>query len=160
MSFNPCYDKEYIEELFGGKKRLAPKTVLKMENVSAGDKIWLLCRNEFMTEKNQRLFACDCAEHTLQYFEEEYPNDKRPRNAIEVSRRYANGNATDKELSAAARAAYSAASKAAYSAAYSADYSAASSAAYWATYKASRAASWAASRAEREWQISKLAEYL
>ena len=31
-----------------------------------------------------REFACDCAERVLPIFEKEYPNDKRPRQAIEV----------------------------------------------------------------------------
>ncbi|MCW4003341.1 MAG: hypothetical protein NWE95_05445 [Candidatus Bathyarchaeota archaeon] len=32
------------------------------------------------------LWATDCAEHVLSYFEEKYPNDGRPRKAIEVCR--------------------------------------------------------------------------
>lgn len=32
------------------------------------------------------LWAADCAEHVLPYFEEKYPNDSRPRRAIEVCR--------------------------------------------------------------------------
>ena len=35
------------------------------------------------------LWAADCAEHVLQYFEEKYPNDNRPRKAIEVCRTWA-----------------------------------------------------------------------
>ena len=75
------------------------------------------------TEQNLRLFACDCAEDVLHVFEEKYPDDNRPRQAIEVARRFANGEATREELNAAVSAA-----RLAYSAAYSA-YSAARSAA-------------------------------
>ncbi|MCF6276878.1 MAG: hypothetical protein L3J07_03485 [Candidatus Magasanikbacteria bacterium] len=45
------------------------------------------------------LFLCDCAESILHYFEERYPDDNRPRNTIQVARRYALGEATKKELS-------------------------------------------------------------
>ena len=32
------------------------------------------------------LWAADCAERVLPYFEENYPKDNRPRNAIEAGR--------------------------------------------------------------------------
>jgi len=32
------------------------------------------------------LWAADCAEHVLPYFEEKYPEDARPRRAIEAAR--------------------------------------------------------------------------
>ena len=32
------------------------------------------------------LWATECAEHVLPYFEENYPNDNRPRNALEAGR--------------------------------------------------------------------------
>jgi hypothetical protein len=56
-----------------------------------------------------RLFACDCAEHVLPIFEKECPEDKRPRQAIETARKFANGQATSEELSAAWDAAWAAA---------------------------------------------------
>ena len=37
------------------------------------------------------LWAADCAEHVLHYFENEYPEDKRPRQAIEKTRLWARG---------------------------------------------------------------------
>jgi len=43
-------------------------------------------------KKNQKLlalWAADCAEHVLLYFEKEYPNDDRPRKAIEACREWA-----------------------------------------------------------------------
>lgn len=56
---------------------------------------------EKLTPQQQRLFACDCAEHVLSYFERFQPLDKRPRIAIEVARHYAWGNASREELDAA-----------------------------------------------------------
>src|SRR5665213_4221455 len=45
-----------------------------------------------------RLWACDCAERVLPIFERAFPNDGRPRVAVDVARRYAMGEATRKEL--------------------------------------------------------------
>jgi hypothetical protein len=61
------------------------------------DATWALSITEGC-EKNIRLFACDCAESVLPLFEEKYPEDKRPRRAIEVARRFAVGEATLEEL--------------------------------------------------------------
>ena len=86
-------------------------------------------------DKTARLFACYCARDTLPIFEKKYPNDNRPRVAIETAERYANGEATIEELNAA-RAAASAAARAAASDAASA----AASAAAWAAARAAASA--------------------
>ena len=75
-------------------------------------------------------FACRVAEDVLQFFEEQYPDDKRPRAAIETKRRWLKGKVTDMELAAANAAARSAAS--------AADWDAAAAA------RAAGAAAWAA----------------
>lgn len=63
-----------------------------------------------------RLIACDCAERVLPLYERAHPGDPRPRRAIEVSRRYADGLASLNELrEARRRAAYTAADSAAAS---------------------------------------------
>lgn len=49
-------------------------------------------------ESGWKKLPCDYDEHVLHLFEAKYPEDKRPRQAIEVSRRYADGKATDEEL--------------------------------------------------------------
>lgn len=64
------------------------------ERVEAGDKFVvsecrLLKKLEAWNEKSARLFCCDCAEHVLHIFEAKYPNDMRPRRAIEAARAYA-----------------------------------------------------------------------
>jgi len=46
-----------------------------------------------ISKKDQRtlaLWAADCAEHVLPYFEKEYPKDNRPRKAIEACRAWVN----------------------------------------------------------------------
>jgi hypothetical protein len=86
--------------------------------------------------KQLRLFACECAERALKG---EREAGREPAEvswqAIKVARRFANGEATAEELSAAARAAYAA-------------------------YSAADAAASAAARAAYKWQGLRLAEYL
>lgn len=55
------------------------------------------------------LWATDCAEHVLPYFEENYPKDDRPRNAIEAGRAWVRGEIPISEARAAAFAAHAAA---------------------------------------------------
>jgi hypothetical protein len=62
-------------------------------------------------------FACQCAESTLTNFEKVYPNDKRPRLAIEAKRKFKRGEITAIELSAAV---WSAARSAVWSAVWAA----------------------------------------
>ena len=93
----------------------------------------LLCKLDAWNEKSARLFAADCAERVLPIYEKDYPDDDRPRKAIQAARDYANGKITEEELDAAGDAARAAA---------------------WA---AARDAAWAA---ERDWQTKRLFEYL
>jgi len=137
-------------------------------------------RVEAWNERTARLFAADCVERVLPLFEKERPNDKRPREAIAVARRFANGEATREELAAAwaaARdaawdAARAAAWDAAWAAAWDAAWAAAWDAAWDAARAAARAAAWAAAgaaagavwdaarAAETAWQRERLAQYL
>ena len=83
-----------------------------------------------------RLFACDCAEQALPIYEKDYPDDKRPRKAVETARLFAEGKATQKELAAAWAAAVAAAVAAAWAAAVAAAWAAAGAAAW--AYQAAR----------------------
>ena len=55
------------------------------------------------------LWAADCAEHVLPYFEEKYPKDDRPRNAVEAGHGWARGEISTAEVRAAALTAHAAA---------------------------------------------------
>jgi Imm-5 like putative immunity protein len=55
------------------------------------------------------LWTTDCAEHVLPYFEEKYPKDARPRDAVEAGRAWARGEIATSEAHAAAFAAHAAA---------------------------------------------------
>ena len=128
-------------------------------------------------ERTARLFACDCAEHVLSLYEAKYPDDGRPRKAIETARRYAEGKAAVEELTDVWAAAWAAAEDAAEDAAEAAAWAAARAAARAAAWDAAwdaagaaaedaaRAAAWAAAWAaaldvERQWQAGRLGEIL
>ena len=87
--------------------------------------LWLDEKLNLLTDKQRRHFACDCAEAVLPIFENQCPNDDRPRKAIEVARRFANGKATDEERAAAWAAARDASRDAAGAAAGDAAWAAA-----------------------------------
>jgi len=88
------------------------------ERLDTGNKVVVrqarLLRRLNWDEHIARHFACDCAEEVLHLYEQKYPDDPRPRQAIEVARRYADGKVTDEDLDAARDAAWDAA-RAAYS---------------------------------------------
>ena len=62
-----------------------------------------------LTEQEQRLIVADFAERVLPIFEAHYPDDDRPRKAIEAARAYARGEITKEQLDAAGDAAWAAA---------------------------------------------------
>ena len=124
-----------------------------------------------LSRRQLQLFAADCAEHVLHFFEKKYPEDSRPRQAINAAR---SGNAATAAADAAAYAATAAADAAAYAAtAAAAAYAAADAYAAYAAYAASAAAHAsayaaadaaayddAAADAERLWQGQRLLAYL
>jgi hypothetical protein len=104
------------------------------------------------TKEDSVAMAVFAAELVIDIYEKKYPNDERPRKAIEAAKIWLK-NPSDKNADAhAAHAAYAAADAAAYAAAYAADaaysaYSAARAAAYAAAYAADAAAHAAANAA-------------
>lgn len=115
------------------------------------------------------LWAADCAEHVLPYFEEKHPKDGRPRNAVEAGRAWVRGEIATGEARAAAFAAHAAARAADGAAARAAGHAAASAhvaghAAHAANYAltATTDATIPADSAarERDWQYRRLPEHL
>ncbi len=115
-------------------------------------------------EKTARLFAADCAEHVLHVFEQQHPDDLRPRNAIAAARAFAHGGIDSAAWAAAGDAAWAAAGDAAWAATRAAARAAAGAAAWDAT----RAAAWDAAgdaagaearNAEAKWQTARLLDY-
>ncbi len=68
-------------------------------------------------QRTLALWAANCAEHVLPYFEKEYPGDNRPRKAIEAARSWVRGETTIGEARTAAIAAHAAARNARHPAA-------------------------------------------
>jgi hypothetical protein len=87
------------------------------------DAVWAL-RSVPGIDEDARLFACDCAERVLPEFESMYPDDKRPRKAIETARLFAEGKASSEDLKIARAAAASASASASADAAFAASASA------------------------------------
>lgn len=81
-----------------------------IESHGLDDALWVLahaCGKD--GETICHLFACDVAERVLYIFEEKYPDDKRPREAIEAKRKWVYGKISDEDLDAARAAARTAA---------------------------------------------------
>ncbi len=124
-SWGPCYDpSRYVPETFRG----TAVDILKNGAVPAQDRLWVVLRTDLISERVMRLFAVWAYRQTLKFL----PNqDPRCIEAASVAERFANGQASSEELSAAYLAAHSAAHSAylaADSAARSASYLAADSA--------------------------------
>jgi len=142
--FSPCYDPA---DLGSKESEYLPiaEAIEKYRDKckSKADIIWLLCRKEFMSDKDMRLFAVWCAREALKLVENP---DLRSINACDVAEMFANGNATRKELAAARDAAWAAAWAAARAAARGAALDAALDAAWDAAMDAAMAAAMAAAR--------------
>jgi hypothetical protein len=114
------------------------------------------------------LWAADCAEHVLPYFEDKHQQDRRPRQAIEAARAWARGEIKCGEARAAALAAHAAARQAdddaARAAARAAGHAAATShvathARGAASYAVKAAAASGAAR-ESDWHYQRLPKHL
>ena len=137
------YDK--LAQYLGGVTKYGKNTPIPLSRIvesnGLADALWCLQAVSPEQEKERdaiaRLFACDCAEHVLHYFEDNYPEDKRPRQAIEAARRLMAGAITSKELAAAGTTAWDAA--------------------WAASGDAARAAAW---DADRQWQTERFEAYM
>jgi hypothetical protein len=188
MQFDPCESgvKGYVN---AGYKDFSGDIFefLSLEKISVKNRLWVVLRPEIIPENDLHELACRFAESVLHIFEKKYPNDDRPRKAIETKRKFVKGEIDREELnaawdaasaaardaaSAAARdaardAAWDAASAAARDAASAAARDAARDAAWdaaWAAAWAAGAAAWAAGAAEgdaeEKKQIKIVLEYL
>ena len=133
MKHNPCYTRERIIELWAGREALSFADVAKLD-IPDVDKIWAGV-HFYMDDRQHRLFAVRCARRALSRI-----LDPNPRGvaACDVAERFANGEASEEELTAASDAASAAWSAARSDASYAAR-SARSAASY-----AARDAAWSA----------------
>ena len=102
-SFGSCYDPSEVE--IPNNESLPIKDwIEKYRNVvkNKEDVIWLVCRPEFMPDRDCILFAVWCAREALKLIPEP---DERSVNACNIAEAFANGLATNEELSTARDAA-------------------------------------------------------
>lgn len=180
LSWRPYYSDEKVAETFrrSGLTEWTPLDVLDL-NIPAQDRLCVVLREEVLGDRVFRLCACDFAERVIPLYEAVPPEDHRLWRAIEMSRRYAVGEAAAEEIDevawsarvparVAARAAAAAVAEAvssavaAEAASAAAAAAAAVAAAAWASASsASAAAAEAAARvAERDAQIEIVRSYL
>ncbi len=98
-----------VTKALGGVSHYGKHTLIPLDKVlevcGLNDALWALRFITKPADKEIRLLACDYAERVLPIFEKKYPRDNRLRQAIDISRKYANGEATSGELAAARDAA-------------------------------------------------------
>jgi hypothetical protein len=169
-SLDPCYDPSEIG-IPDDETLPVKEWVEKYRNsvTYKSDVIWLLCRPEYMSDRDMRLFAVWCAREALKLIANP---DERSIHVLNVVERYATGEATQDELYAARAAARAAALAAAWAAASDTAWAAARDAAWTTVIAADRtvaksvvryadrtAARVAAMNAVRTAQIDKLLTY-
>ena len=144
-----------------------PTRWVELETELIGPWIGFACMH--LSESQEHLFAADCAEHVLHFFERRYPGDPRPREAIRVRRLFVKEIVNSDQWEAASEAANEAASEcasaeacdAARSTAWGAADSAANSASCAVARWASSTADWNAARlVEWKWQWARVQQYL
>lgn len=161
--FEPCYDpNKYLDE----DKVFTVIDILDHSEIPFEDKLWVILRTDFLSDKLMRLFAVWSYRQTLQWIKDP---DPRSIECANMSERFANGEATREQLDAAWSAAESAArsawsfawsARSAAESAWSATESAARSAAISAKSAADSATRSAADSATRSAQQIKLREMI
>ena len=130
-----CYTPDVLLRVYKENKNeecyVTPTCISTLEelldsNIPLKDKYWFVCRKLATKEQNQQI-AIDVAEIVLHIYEEKYPDDKRPREAIQAAKDYLRDVINIDELGNKRDAAYAAHADAA-DAAYAA-YAAAADAA-------------------------------
>ena len=116
-SFNPCADG--YDWYIANCRDKTEDTVEIINMLIAAEKLdwaaWTMARA--LSDKNKIRYAIYAAEQILGIFEEKYPNDKRPRLAIDAAKEYLKNpcELTKDAVKEAANAAYAGANAAAYS---------------------------------------------
>ncbi len=131
-TFNPCVDAlEWAEKTYKPTANVKSEVLIKdlMSKKRYEWANWLIVR--LMDKPQYVAYAIYAAEQVIDIYEKKYPNDVRPRKAIEAAKEYLKNPSEENKCAAAnaARAAARAAANAAYAAADAAAYAAADAAA-------------------------------
>lgn len=104
MSWKPCegYDRDIVTRLFksvcGRRKYMKFADALKLD-IPDDDKLWLVLRPEFISERRLHEIAIWCWEEIARpIWEKYYPDDKRPHEAVRIKRLWLNRKAAGEEL--------------------------------------------------------------
>lgn len=142
LDMRPCWDSERLEAFLADlpDRPHNATEILRLSGVPAGDKLWVVLREELISSADLRLFAADCAERALSRVESP---GKASIAAVAAARRFARGEVSSADLSAAS---WAAAGAAADSTAWAATRYASGSAVGYDAWHA----------AERAWQVEHL----
>jgi hypothetical protein len=112
LDMRPCWDSERLEAFLADlpDRPHNATEILRLSGVPAGDKLWVVLREELISSADLRLFAADCAERALSRVESP---GKASIAAVAAARRFARGEVSSADLSAARYAAEAAARPAA-----------------------------------------------
>jgi hypothetical protein len=139
-ALNPCADRFNNYVINNQDKDFTVQDFLGLDNITYSDKIWVMTR--LMTTEQCIKWSIACADSVISLYEDKYPNDNRPRKAIEAAVAYIEApteenrnDAHDAYAAYAAHAAY-----AAYAAAHAAHDAHDAYAAAHAAYAAAHAA--------------------
>ena len=99
------YTPERIARIFSGRETLTLGDILAMDEISISDRLWVVLKRGVLPESVRVGLGCDYAERVLAIAESWAGNEGLSRLAIDVTRKWLRGEATDKERSAAALAA-------------------------------------------------------
>ena len=101
LSNRGCYSREQVLALsFINKNAITLKDFLTSE-LPIKDKFWWLCKKCELTKDENVLIAIQCAKIVLHLFENKYPDDTRPRKAIEAAEEYLKTTCTTNKTCAA-----------------------------------------------------------
>ena len=108
MSWKPCYSREQMSGWFRARSCMTVDDLMALD-ISDDDKLWCLLRPEVVPERKLHELACDYAERALERERKAGREpDERSWAAIETTRRWLRGEATDQELAAAGTSAWAA----------------------------------------------------
>jgi hypothetical protein len=133
-----------LGEGFGDDQTINLLTILDSNGTE--NCLWALRATAEDCEKTARLMAADFAEAVLPIFEKEYPEDTRPREAIQAARDFAEGKISTENLASARASAWDAAWDTALAAARASAWDAARASAWDAAWASARDSARAAAR--------------
>ena len=129
MSNRGCYERSDVNKLsFIGNSEIDINDILDSE-IPINDKFWFVRNNCEFTLLQKKLWFIGLAEITLEIYENKYPNNKTPREAIQAAKDYLNNLISRDELLIKRKNAVAAVAVAAYTVDATTAYTAADAAA-------------------------------